>query len=105
LDEPTCSQKKSLSPVPGVASENPYASEVGTGTWAAGFFLNSAMYNFARGDSSANAAAPAIVQTIIYTLDYGLDPMQAVRMPRIIPNAAGRLQIEDGFSNEVLAEA
>jgi gamma-glutamyltranspeptidase/glutathione hydrolase len=110
----------------------------GSGVFAAGFFLNSAMYNFARSDSSPNAAAPfkipastiaptillqggrvqmvvgspgsaaippAIVQTIVYTLDYGLDPLQALRMPRIIPNAAGRLQIEDGFANEVLDHA
>jgi gamma-glutamyltranspeptidase/glutathione hydrolase len=110
----------------------------GSGAFAAGFFLNSAMYNFARNEASPNAAAPfkvpastiaptillsngrveevvgspgsaaippAIVQTIIYTLDYHLDPLQALRMPRIIPSASGQLQIEDGFSNEVLARA
>ena len=57
------------------------------------------------GSPGSAAIPPAIVQTIMYTLDYGLDPMQAVRMPRIIPSATGRLQIEDGFSNEVLAAA
>lgn len=57
------------------------------------------------GSPGSAAIPPAIVQTIMYTIDYGLDPMQAVRMPRIIPNAAGRLQIEDGFSNDVLAAA
>jgi gamma-glutamyltranspeptidase / glutathione hydrolase len=110
----------------------------GSGAFAAGFLLNSAMYNFSRDESSPNAAAPfkipastiaptillsngrvemvvgspgsaaippAIVQTIVYTLDYHLDPLQALRMPRIIPSANGRLQIEDGFSNEVLARA
>ena len=57
------------------------------------------------GSPGSAAIPPAIVQTIMYTIDYGLDPMQAVRMPRIIPNATGRLQIEDGFSNDVLAAA
>ncbi|HVX41426.1 MAG TPA: gamma-glutamyltransferase [Gemmatimonadaceae bacterium] len=57
------------------------------------------------GSPGSAAIPPAIVQTIVYTLDYGLDPMQALRMPRIIPNAASRLEIEDGFSNEVLASA
>jgi gamma-glutamyltranspeptidase/glutathione hydrolase len=110
----------------------------GSGAWVGGFFLNSAMYNFARNDSGPNAGAPyktpastiaptmvledgrlkmvvgspgsaaippAIVETIVYTLDYGLDPLQALRMPRIIPSATGRLQLEDGFSNEVMAHA
>ena len=110
----------------------------GSGAWFGGFFLNSAMYNFARNDSGPNAGAPyktpastisptvvledgrvkmvvgspgsaaippAIVETIVYTLDYGLDPLQALRMPRIIPNAGRRLQLEDGFSTEVMAHA
>lgn len=56
------------------------------------------------GSPGSLAIPPAIVETIVYTMDYGLDPLQALRMPRIIPNA-NRLQIEDGFSNEVLAHA
>lgn len=45
----------------------------------------------------------AIVQTMVYHLDYGLDPLEAVSMPRIFPSAsARRVQLENGFSAEVL---
>ncbi len=110
----------------------------GSGTWVAGTFLNSAMFNFSRDDSSANARGPhrvpsstisptivlrggraelvvgspgsaaippAVVESIIYTLDYGLDPMAALRMPRVIPTRTTTLQLEGGFSPEVVAAA
>lgn len=110
----------------------------GTGTWAAGAFFNSALFNFSRDTSSPNAMGPwrvpastiaptivlengrvrlvvgspgsaaippAIVQTIVYTLDYGLDPLQALRMPRLIPTAGTRLRLEDGFATPVLDAA
>ncbi len=110
----------------------------GSGTWVAGTFLNSAMFNFSRNDSSANARGPhhvpsstisptivlrdgraemvvgspgsaaippAVVESIIYTLDYGLDPMAALRMPRVIPTWTTSLQLEGGFSPEVVAAA
>jgi gamma-glutamyltranspeptidase/glutathione hydrolase len=57
------------------------------------------------GSPGSAAIPPAIVETIVYTLDYGLDPLQALRMPRVIPSAGGRVQIEDGFAPEVLARA
>lgn len=110
----------------------------GSGTWVAGTFLNSAMFNFSRNDSSANARGPhhvpsstisptivlrdgraelvvgspgsaaippAVVESIIYTLDYGLDPMAALRMPRVIPSWTTSLRLEGGFSPEVVAAA
>lgn len=110
----------------------------GSGTWVAGTFLNSAMYNFSRDDSSANARGPhhvpastiaptivlrdgraelvvgspgsaaippAVVESIVYTLDYGLDPMAALRMPRVIPTWTTSLRLEGGFSPEVVAAA
>ena len=110
----------------------------GSGTWVAGTFLNSAMFNFSRSDSGANARGPyhvpsstisptivlrdgraelvvgspgsaaippAVVESIVYTLDYGLDPMAALRMPRVIPNWTTSLQLEGGFSPEVIAAA
>lgn len=110
----------------------------GSGTWAAGTFLNSAMLNFSRADTSANARGPhrvpastisptivladgrvrmvvgspgsmaippAIVETIVYSLDYGMDPMQALEMPRVIPYPTSMLRMEDGFSPEVLEAA
>jgi gamma-glutamyltranspeptidase/glutathione hydrolase len=45
----------------------------------------------------------AILQTIVHVLDYGLDPLDAVRMPRIYPSA-GQVQVEteNGFNAAVL---
>jgi gamma-glutamyltranspeptidase/glutathione hydrolase len=46
----------------------------------------------------------AIAQTIWYVLDYGLDPLAAVRMPRLSPSAASpRVAVEDGIDPSVLA--
>ncbi|MBX6330763.1 MAG: gamma-glutamyltransferase family protein [Gemmatimonadaceae bacterium] len=48
----------------------------------------------------------AIAQTIWYVLDYGLDPLAAVRMPRISPNARTPVvELDDGFDPAVLAAA
>lgn len=47
----------------------------------------------------------AIVQTIVYTLDYGMDPLAAVRMPRIFPTPGEpRVEFEHGFAPDVLGE-
>jgi gamma-glutamyltranspeptidase/glutathione hydrolase len=51
------------------------------------------------------AIPPAIVQTIVYLLDYKLDPLAALRMPRMIPSATAALRMEDGFAEGVYAEA
>lgn len=47
----------------------------------------------------------AILQTMLYVLDYGLDPLEAVRMPRIYPTA-GQVEIEteNGFNTATLGE-
>lgn len=48
----------------------------------------------------------AVVQNMVYTLDYGLDPLAALRMPRIFPSPSGpRVQIENGFGAELLGQA
>ena len=48
----------------------------------------------------------AIAQTIWNVLDYGLDPLEAVRMPRISPSAANTtVELESGFDPPVLAGA
>lgn len=47
----------------------------------------------------------AILQNIVYILDYGLDPLDAVKMPRIFPSSSNpEVQIEKGFDHTVLAE-
>ncbi len=51
------------------------------------------------------AIPPAIVSTIVYLLDYELDPLQALRIPRMIPTPTNALRMEDGFAESVYAEA
>lgn len=47
----------------------------------------------------------AILQNIVYILEYELDPLDAVRMPRIFPSRSNSdIQIERGFSSNVLKE-
>ena len=44
-----------------------------------------------------------IVQVMVYTLDYQLDPLDAVRIPRIFPSPRNtRVQVEHGFTPELL---
>jgi gamma-glutamyltranspeptidase/glutathione hydrolase len=46
-----------------------------------------------------------IVQVMVYTLDYGMDPLDAVKMPRIFPSAQGvRVQLEHGFAPGLLRD-
>ena len=48
----------------------------------------------------------AVLQNIVYILDYELDPLDAVKMPRIFPSRSNSdVQIERGFSSSVLKEA
>jgi len=47
----------------------------------------------------------AIAQNMVYALDYGLDPLDAVRMPRIFPSPAeARVQLENGFTATILED-
>jgi gamma-glutamyltranspeptidase/glutathione hydrolase len=46
-----------------------------------------------------------IVQVMVYALDYGLDPLDAVRMPRIFASSGNnQVQVEHGFSPELLRD-
>ena len=48
----------------------------------------------------------AILQNILYILEYNLDPLDAVNMPRIFPsNSNSEVQIEKGFDAKVLVKA
>lgn len=48
----------------------------------------------------------AMVQSIVYVLDYGLDPLEALRMPRIFPAPSEpSVQLENGYNAEVLGQA
>jgi gamma-glutamyltranspeptidase / glutathione hydrolase len=108
----------------------------GSGAWAAGTFLNSAMNLFSGsadgpnpmlpgrfpasatvpslvlegdrvrmvvGSPGAARIPPAVTQTILYVLEYGMDPLEALRMPRVHASAANRrIQYEQGLAPEVL---
>ena len=108
----------------------------GSGSYAAGTFLNSAVTNFGGPVANRRAAGrtprttiaptivlegddvrlvvgspgsgyipPAIVQTILYTLVYGLDPWSAVSMPRVYPDDRSRtVEVEQGFPADAMAE-
>jgi gamma-glutamyltranspeptidase/glutathione hydrolase len=57
------------------------------------------------GAAGAGRIPTEIVQVMVYTLDYGLDPLDAVRMPRIFATAGNpQVQVEHGFSPELLRE-
>jgi gamma-glutamyltranspeptidase/glutathione hydrolase len=46
-----------------------------------------------------------VLQVMVYILDYGLDPLDAVRMPRIFPSAANtRVQLAHGFPPQILKD-
>lgn len=47
----------------------------------------------------------AMAQTISYILDFGLDPLEALRMPRLYATGTRRVEIENGFEPAVLASA
>jgi gamma-glutamyltranspeptidase/glutathione hydrolase len=58
------------------------------------------------GSPGSGRIPTSIAQTIWYVLDYGLDPMAAVRMPRISPNAGNpNVELEGGFDPPVLGAA
>ena len=49
---------------------------------------------------------PTIVQAMVYVLDYGMDPLEAVRMPRLFSEPASpQVQMEMGFTAGALEEA
>jgi len=47
----------------------------------------------------------AIAQTVAYAIAFGLDPMEALRMPRMYPSSSTRVEVEAGFDASVLAHA
>jgi gamma-glutamyltranspeptidase/glutathione hydrolase len=49
---------------------------------------------------------PTIAQTMVYVLDYGMDPLEAVRMPRLFANpGSAEVQMETGFTATALEDA
>lgn len=57
------------------------------------------------GAPGAGRIPTEIVQVMVYVLDYGLDPLDAVKMPRIFATAANpQVQVEHGFTPDMLRD-
>jgi gamma-glutamyltranspeptidase/glutathione hydrolase len=66
--------------------------------------LRDGRIRMAVGSPASGRIPPAIVHTIVYLLDFGLDPWTAVAMPRIYPSFdSRRVDVELGFTAEALA--
>ena len=66
--------------------------------------LRDGRIKMAVGSPASGRIPPAIVHTIVYTLDFGLDPWMAVAMPRVYPFfQSPQVRIESGFTAEALA--
>lgn len=83
------------------ASKSPW--RIRTTTIAPTIVLKDRMVQMVIGAPGAGRIPTEIVQVMVYALDYGLDPLDAVRMPRIFASSGDpRVQVEQGFPPELL---
>ncbi|MGH7507302.1 MAG: gamma-glutamyltransferase, partial [Longimicrobiales bacterium] len=74
-----------------------------TSTIAPTIVLEDGRVRLVTGAPGGGRIPTAIVQTMVYTLDYGMDPLAALRMARMFPSPNNRrVQLENGFSADVL---
>jgi gamma-glutamyltranspeptidase / glutathione hydrolase len=77
-----------------------------TSTIAPTIVLEDGRVRMVTGAPGASRIPTEIAQTMIYVLDYGMDPLDALRMPRIFPAAGSpAVQLEHGFPAELLRDA
>jgi gamma-glutamyltranspeptidase/glutathione hydrolase len=75
-----------------------------TSTIAPTIVLEDGRVRMVTGAPGSGRIPTEIAQTMVYVLDYGMDPIDALRMPRIFPAATStRVQLEHGFSPALLA--
>jgi gamma-glutamyltranspeptidase/glutathione hydrolase len=87
--------------------DNPSRSRwrIRTTTIAPTIVLKDRAVEMVIGAPGAGRIPTEIVQVMVYTLDYGLDPLDAVRMPRIFASAGNpQVQVEQGFPPELLKD-
>lgn len=66
--------------------------------------LRDGRIKMAVGSPASGRIPPAIVHTIVYTLDFGLDPWTAIAMPRVYPFfQSPQVRVETGFTAGALA--
>jgi gamma-glutamyltranspeptidase / glutathione hydrolase len=76
-----------------------------TSTIAPTIVLEDGLVRLVTGAPGAGRIPTEITQTMLYVLDYGMDPVAALRMPRVFPAAASPVvQLEHGFQPELLAQ-
>lgn len=72
-------------------------------TIAPSIFLRDGRVQMVVGSPGGGRIPLAMAQVISYVIDYGLDPLEAVRMPRMYPMARStRVEIENGFEPSLL---
>jgi len=68
--------------------------------------LNDGRVEMVVGAPGGGLIQPTIIQNMVYVLDYGMDPLDAVRMPRLFSNpGSAEVQMETGFTAAALEEA
>jgi gamma-glutamyltranspeptidase / glutathione hydrolase len=77
-----------------------------TSTIAPTIVLENGRVRVVTGAPGAGRIPTEIVQTLVYILDYDMDPLHAVRMPRIFPAVGSTtVQLEHGFTPAMLHAA
>ncbi|HEX6132461.1 MAG TPA: gamma-glutamyltransferase family protein [Longimicrobiales bacterium] len=75
-----------------------------TSTIAPTMVIDGGRVHMVTGAPGSGRIPTEIAQTMVYTLDYGMDPIDALRMPRIFPSPSNpRVQLEHGFAPALLA--
>lgn len=68
--------------------------------------LNRGRVEVVVGAPGGGLIQPTVIQTTMYVLAYGMDPLEAVRMPRLFSNpGSAEVQMETGFTAGALEEA
>ncbi len=58
------------------------------------------------GAAGGNRIPTSVIQNIVYVIAYGMDPIDAIRMPRLFPFASSPvLDLEHGFSGDIYQSA
>lgn len=86
------------------AGSHPY--RIRSSTIAPTIILEDGVVRLVIGAPGGGRIPTAVLQNIVYILEYDLDPLDAVKMPRIFPDSRNpEVQIERGFTGNTLQEA
>lgn len=76
-----------------------------TSTIAPTIVLEDGRVKLVTGAPGAGRIPTEIVQTMVYVLDYGMDPLDALKVPRVFPSPVNpSVQLEHGFAPALLGE-